>query len=296
MLVMNTLDLPGIKKVHSGKVREMFEVDGDLLMVATDRVSAFDVVLPDTVPAKGKILTQLSSFWFDRTSHLVKNHLLSRDVKDFPRQLKPFAEQLAGRSLLVRKCRPLPVECVVRGFLAGSGWSEYQEHHTICGIRLPPGLRQSDPLPEALFTPSTKSTKGHDENIRFEELVGIVGRELAEDIRGLSLQVYDWAREFARHHGIIIADTKFEFGQEGSDLYLIDELLTPDSSRFWPTQRYQPGKAQSSYDKQFIRDYLNGLAWNKQAPAPKLPDSILESTSQRYRKAFRCLTGREPDL
>lgn len=293
---MRDLDLPGVKKVSSGKVREMFEVGDRLLMVATDRISAFDVILPNTVPHKGKILTQISAHWFAQTRPIVENHLISTSVGDFPEELMPFRDQLAGRSMLVEKCAPLPIECVVRGYLAGSGWKDYRANSSICGVKLPEGLRESDELPEPIFTPATKATTGHDENIPFETAAAMVGEELAERVRDLSIRIYSWARDYARRRGIIICDTKFEFGLAGSRLLLIDEVLTPDSSRFWPADLYEPGKSQPSFDKQFIRDYLETLDWDKQYPGPELPENILSATSDRYISAFRQLTGNEPVL
>ena len=289
---IKTQDLPGIPKVGQGKVRELFEVDGHLLMVATDRISAFDVILPNAIPHKGKVLTQLSAFWFERLEGMVDHHLVSVQVDEFPAPLQPFREELAGRSMLVRKCTPLPIECVVRGYLAGSGWAEYRQSETICGSRLPSGLVESAELPEPIFTPSTKATNGHDENISFDRAAQIIGPELAEQVRDLSLRIYNRAREYALEKGIIICDTKFEFGMEGSRLLLIDEVLTPDSSRFWPADEFEPGKSQPSFDKQFIRDYLETLDWDKAPPGPELPSSIVEATSQRYLEAYRLLTGK----
>ena len=289
---IKTQDLPGIPKVGQGKVRELFEVDGQLLMVATDRISAFDVILPNAIPHKGKVLTQLSAFWFERLEGMVDHHLVSVQVNEFPAPLQPFREELAGRSMLVRKCTPLPIECVVRGYLAGSGWAEYRQSETICGSRLPSGLVESAELPEPIFTPATKATNGHDENISFDRAAQIIGHELAEQVRDLSLRIYNRALEYALEKGIIICDTKFEFGMEGSRLLLIDEVLTPDSSRFWPADEFEPGKSQPSFDKQFIRDYLETLDWDKAPPGPELPSSIVEATSQRYLEAYRLLTGK----
>ena len=289
---IKTQDLPGIPKVGQGKVRELFEVDGHLLMVATDRISAFDVILPNAIPHKGKVLTQLSAFWFERLEGMVDHHLVSVQVDEFPAPLQPFREELAGRFMLVRKCTPLPIECVVRGYLAGSGWAEYRQSETICGSRLPSGLVESAELPEPIFTPATKATNGHDENISFDRAAQIIGAELAEQVRDLSLRIYNRAREYALEKGIIICDTKFEFGMEGSRLLLIDEVLTPDSSRFWPADEFEPGKSQPSFDKQFIRDYLETLDWDKAPPGPELPSSIVEATSQRYLEAYRLLTGK----
>lgn len=293
---MRELELPGIEKLSSGKVREMFEVAGQLLMVATDRISAFDVILPNAIPNKGKILTQISAFWFSKTQHLVRNHLLTMDVQEYPAQLRQFKPQLAGRSMLVRHCKPLPIECVVRGYLAGSGWKDYRQSGAVCGIALPEGLRESDELPEPIFTPATKAVTGHDENISFDEAAEIVGPELARKVRDLSLEIYGWARNYARDKGIIICDTKFEFGLDGSELYLIDEVLTPDSSRFWPADEYAPGRSQPSFDKQFIRDYLETLDWDKKYPGPELPPEIITATADRYIEAFRQLTETEPVL
>jgi phosphoribosylaminoimidazole-succinocarboxamide synthase len=290
---IKTQDLPGIPKVGQGKVRELFEVDGHLLMVATDRISAFDVILPNAIPHKGKVLTQLSAFWFELLEGMVDHHLVSVQVDEFPAPLQPFREELAGRSMLVRKCTPLPIECVVRGYLAGSGWAEYRQSETICGSRLPSGLVESAELPEPIFTPATKATNGHDENISFDRAAQIIGPELAEQVRDLSLRIYNRAREYALEKGIIICDTKFEFGMEGSRLLLIDEVLTPDSSRFWPADEFEPGKSQPSFDKQFIRDYLETLDWDKAPPGPELPSSIVEATSQRYLEAYRLLTGKD---
>ena len=292
---IKTQDLPGIPKVGQGKVRELFEVDGHLLMVATDRISAFDVILPNAIPHKGKVLTQLSAFWFERLEGMVDHHLVSVQVDEFPAPLQPFREELAGRSMLVRKCTPLPIECVVRGYLAGSGWAEYRQSEMICGNWLPSGLVESAELPEPIFTPATKATNGHDENISFDRAAQIIGPELAEQVRDLSLRIYNRTREYALEKGIIICDTKFEFGMEGSRLLLIDEVLTPDSSRFWPADEFEPGKSQPSFDKQFIRDFLETLDWDKAPPGPELPSSIVEATSQRYLEAFRLLTGKNLD-
>ncbi len=290
---LTTIDLPGIKKISSGKVREIFELDGQLLLVATDRLSAFDVILPDPIPFKGTVLTQMAFFWFKHISseNIVKHHLISVDVDEFPSKLKPFRDQLKGRSSLVTKCKPLPIECVVRGYLAGSGWKEYQVSEEICGIPLPAGLKESDQLPEPIFTPATKAESGHDENISFERAADIVGEDLAGRVRELSLAIYTSACNYARTKGIIICDTKFEFGLVGNDLILIDEVLTPDSSRFWPMNLYEPGRPQASYDKQYIRDYLETLDWDKTPPAPELPSDVIEATSKRYLEAYWKLTG-----
>ncbi len=291
---LQTLTLKGISKWNQGKVREIFELQDDLLlMVATDRISAFDVILPNTIPRKGEVLTQLSVFWFDQVDQITTHHFVSAQIEDFPIPLQSFREELVGRSMLVRKCRPLPIECVVRGYLAGSGWKEYRETGTVCGIKLPVGLSESDELPEPIFSPATKAVTGHDENITFEQATQLVGTELAERVRDISIRIYNRARDYARQRGIIICDTKFEFGQNNSQLLLIDEVLTPDSSRFWPADRYNPGKPQPSFDKQFIRDYLQRLEWDKNPPAPELPESIIQKTSELYVDAYRRLTGRE---
>jgi phosphoribosylaminoimidazole-succinocarboxamide synthase len=294
---MRTLELPGTRKVNRGKVREIFEVGADhLLIVATDRLSAFDVVMPGTIPNKGKVLTQISDFWFKKLEPVVPNHVVSADVAQFPAELQAFAAELRGRSMLVRKCRPLPVECVVRGYLAGSGWKEYRETGSICGIPLPAGLREADELPEPIFTPATKAATGHDENISFERVVELLGPETANAAKSFSFDIYNRARDFARERGIIICDTKFEFGFHGARLILIDEVLTPDSSRFWPADQYEPGKAQPSFDKQFVRDYLETLDWDKTPPGPELPAEIIEATSRRYIEAYERLTGKQLDV
>ena len=294
---MRTLELSGVDKICSGKVREMFAVGADrILMVATDRISAFDVILPKTVPHKGKILNQISAFWFERTKDIVSNHLVSTAVESFPQPLPQYARELQGRSSLVKRCEPLPIECVVRGYLAGSGWKDYQQTGGVCGIQLPKNLRESDRLPRSIFTPATKAQEGHDINISFDEAVEIVGRDVADQVRRFSLALYKWGSAYARERGIIICDTKFEFGRIGSELFLIDEVLTPDSSRFWPADKYSPGTSQPSFDKQFIRDYLETLDWDKKAPGPDLPAKIIEASSERYQQAFRMLTEEEPQL
>lgn len=288
--------LPDVPLYKRGKVRDLYDLGDHLLIVATDRISAFDVVLPTGIPGKGRILTQISRYWFNVTRDLVPNHLLSTKVEDFPAVLTPYREILAGRSMLVKKAKPLPVECIVRGYLAGSGWKEYQASGTVCGIALPPGLQESARLEEPIFTPSTKAEDGaHDENIPFERTVALLGRDLAEEVKGLSLALYRRAREVAERKGILIADTKFEFGIEEGDgrLLLIDELLTPDSSRFWPKDAYAPGRPQQSFDKQFVRDYLESIGWDKRPPAPPLPDEIVRKTAERYAEALTRLTGDE---
>ena len=287
-----TLDLPGIPKLKSGKVREMFDLGEHLLMIATDRISAFDVIMPNGIPRKGEVLTQISHFWFDRTQSLVPNHRVAGPADPLPSALRPCAEQLKRRGMIVKKAKPLTIECVVRGYLAGSGWKEYRANKTVCGIRLPDGLQESSELPEPIFTPATKAETGHDENISFDEAANLVGRDVAERARDLSIRIYSEARAYAREHGIIIADTKFEFGHFDGQLILIDEVLTPDSSRFWPADQYQPGRGQPSFDKQFVRDYLETLDWNKQPPAPQLPDDIVFKTSAKYVESYERLTGR----
>ena len=286
------LDLPGVPKIKSGKVREVFDLGDRLLFVATDRISAFDCVMPNGIPRKGEVLTQLSHFWFGQTESLVPNHLLAKADEPLPPQLQPFAAQLAGRSMIVKKATPLTIECVVRGYLAGSGWKEYQRSQTVCGIPLPVGLQESSELPEPIFTPATKAETGHDENIPFETAAKLVGADIAERARDLSLRIYNFARDYARKRGIIIADTKFEFGLFNGELLLIDEVLTPDSSRFWPADKFQPGQAQPSFDKQFVRDYLETLAWDKSPPAPSLPSLIVSRTQAKYLEAYERLTGR----
>lgn len=277
-----------------GKVRDIYELQGDLLLiVATDRLSAFDVVLPTPIPDKGRVLTQLSVFWFNHLNDLVKNHLIAS--KHFPTILEPFDSEIRGRAMLVRKTQPVPIECVVRGYISGSGWKEYQKSGSVCGIRLPAGLHESDRLPEPLFTPSTKATTGHDENISFDEVVLRVGGSLAESLREISLKIYRLAAEHAAARGIIIADTKFEFGTLNGELVWIDEALTPDSSRFWPVDQYKAGEAQPSFDKQYVRDYLEKIGWNKQPPAPALPSEVVTGTQQKYRDAYQRITGHALD-
>jgi phosphoribosylaminoimidazole-succinocarboxamide synthase len=283
--------LPGIQFLNRGKVRDLYEVGGRLLIVATDRLSAFDVVLPTPIPDKGRVLTQLSLFWFNLLRDVIPNHVLS--AADFPSELAAYREQLDGRSMLCQKTKPLPVECVVRGYLSGSGWKDYRATGKVCGISLPAGLRESERLPEPIFTPSTKATAGHDENISFDEAAAIIGRQLAERVRAVSLEIYRRAVAYAEPRGIILADTKFEFGLVGDQLIWIDEALTPDSSRFWPAGGYQPGRSQPSFDKQYVRDYLERIGWNKQPPGPELPPEVVEATRARYREAYRQLTGHE---
>ena len=287
-----SIELPGIKKLRSGKVREVFDLDDTLLFVVTDRISAFDVILPDPIPHKGAVLNQISAFWFKRFE-TSQNHLVTANFEEFPKELQPFREQLAGRSMIVKKTKPLPVECVVRGYLAGSGWKEYQESQSVCGIKLPSGLKLASQLPEPIFTPATKAEEGHDENIDMKRCAQILGDEIANRVKTLSLEIYWRGRDHAAQKGIIVADTKFEFGIIDEELLLIDECLTPDSSRFWPMDEYAVGNSPPSFDKQFVRDYLETLDWDKTPPAPRLPKDVIEKTSAKYVEAFRRLTGNE---
>ena len=292
MTVLVQTDLPNL--FHRGKVRDTYDLGDRLLMVATDRISAFDVVLPNGIPDKGRVLTQLSAFWFDLTSDVVPSHFLrlidGTEVEGVPFAIPP---ELIGRSMLIRKAKRLDVECVARGYLAGSGWVEYQDSGKVCGIPLPSGLRESDELPEPIFTPATKAESGHDINISFEEVVDLIGERAASVIRARTLAVYGFARDYARKRGIIIADTKLEFGWVDDELIVIDEVLTPDSSRFWPADSYQPGQAQPSFDKQYVRDWLISIGWNREPPPPVLPDDVVEGTADKYRESFRRLTGQE---
>jgi phosphoribosylaminoimidazole-succinocarboxamide synthase len=287
------LDLPGIKKLRSGKVRDIFDLGDALLLVASDRISAFDVIMPNGIPRKGEVLTQISHFWFEKFAALVPNHLLAKASDPLPKNLPPFADKLARRSMIVKKAKPLAIECIVRGYLSGSGWKEYKQAQTVCGIQLPAGLTESASLPEPIFTPSTKAEAGHDENISFAQAQKIVGPELAAQARDLSLKIYRAGRDYARQRGIIIADTKFEFGLSDGKLILIDEVMTPDSSRFWPADQYQPGRGQPSFDKQFVRDYLETLDWNKTPPGPVLPPEVVTKTSAKYLEAYERLTGKK---
>ena len=285
-----TLDLPGVPKIASGKVREIFDLGEHLLLVATDRISAFDCILPNPIPHKGAVLTAISAFWFQRFS-FVENHVVVTDIAHFPAALRPHADRLAQRAMIVRKAAPLPIECVVRGYLAGSGWKEYQASQSICGIALPAGLQQASPLPEPIFTPATKAASGHDENISWERCVAILGEERAQLVRDLTLRIYEEGRAYAAKRGIIVADTKLEFGVFEDRIILIDEVLTPDSSRFWPADQYRPGISPPSYDKQFVRDYLETLDWDKTPPAPALPEEVIRKTSEKYLDAYARLTG-----
>ena len=287
-------DFTGLTLVNRGKVRDLYDLGNSLLIVSTDRLSAFDVIMPNGVPRKGEVLTKISEFWFSRMQDIVENHIITTDVSRFPAACRPYADVLAGRSMVVKKAKPLPIECIVRGYISGSGWKDYQKTGAVCGIKLPPGLRESDMLPEPIFAPSTKADVGvHDENISFEDACKTVGAKLAEEVRRLAIAVYLRGREIAAKQGIIIADTKMEFGTIDGKIILIDELLTPDSSRFWPQDSYAPGRSQNSFDKQFVRDYLLSLDWDQTPPAPNLPEDIIRKTSERYIEAYRRLTGAE---
>jgi phosphoribosylaminoimidazole-succinocarboxamide synthase len=295
--VLLRTEYPELQLHASGKVRDVYRLGNDrLLFVATDRISAFDYILATGIPHKGRVLTQISLFWFEFLKDIVPNHLITADVNQYPTELRKYADQLRGRSMEVIQADMVPVECVARGYISGSAWKEYQGTGRVCGIELPKGLRESDQLPEPIFTPATKAVTGHDENIPFDEMVRIVGGELSETLRDLTLKVYRKASEFARQRGIIIADTKFEFGCTPRGITLADEVLTPDSSRFWPANLYQPGRAQDSYDKQYVRDYLEEIRWNKQPPAPALPAEVVRKTSEKYLEAYQQLTGRKLDV
>ncbi len=289
--VLTQTDLPGIPLRARGKVRDIYEVGSQLLLVTTDRISAFDYILPTGIPRKGEVLNRLSLFWFDFLRDLVPNHLITANVDEYPSELRPFTTQLRGRSVLVEKADMVQVECVARGYLSGSGWKEYQASGSVCGIRLPDGLQESSRLPEPIFTPATKADTGHDINVSFEQAVEKFGAERMNRLRELTLAIYRKAAAYAETRGIIIADTKFEFGYVGDKLILADEVLTPDSSRFWPRDQYRPGGAQPSYDKQFVRDHLEAIRWNKQPPAPVLPEEVVRRTSEKYQEAYRLLTG-----
>ena len=300
MTVLRETNFPGIAPAARGKVRDIYDLGDKLLIVATDRLSAFDVVMPTPIPDKGKVLTQLSLFWFELLQDVIPNHILS--ATDFPAPFDAYREQLAGRAMLVRQTQPLPIECVVRGYLSGSGWKEYQATGKVCGIALPSGLRESDKLPEPIFTPATKATSGHDENISFERAAELIGKPLAEKVRAVSIEIYNRASAYAAPRGVLLADTKFEFGllnnlcptrQAAEELIWIDEALTPDSSRFWPASQYRPGGAQPSFDKQFVRDYLERIQWPKIPPGPELPPDVVASTRAKYREAYRILVGHE---
>ena len=291
--VVRETNFPNLKLVNRGKVRDIYEVGDNLLIVTTDRMSAFDVVMDDPIPDKGKILTKISVFWFERLSSVIDNHIITANPDEYPKSCEPYKEYLVGRSMLVRKAKPLPVECIARGYLSGSGWLEYRDLGSISGISLPEGLKESSQLPEPIFTPSTKADVGiHDENISFEDASNIVGEDIAKEIRTISFKIYQYGRDLASKNGIIIADTKFEFGFVNDNLILIDEVLTPDSSRFWPMDEYEPGRAQKSFDKQFLRDYLNSLDWPKRPPPPKLPQKVIQITRDKYLEALKRLTGK----
>lgn len=295
--VLLQTDFPELELYASGKVRDVYRLDNErLLFVATDRISAFDYVLASGIPHKGRVLTQISLFWFDFLKDIIPNHFITADLERYPANVRAYADQLRGRSMVVTRGEMFPVECVVRGYLSGSGWKEYKATGKVCGIELPTGLRESDKLPEAIFTPATKATTGHDINISFQEMCKIVDPEQSRRLREVSLQLYTKAADYARQKGIIIADTKFEFGLTAAGITLADEVLTPDSSRFWPAETYQPGSAQASFDKQYVRDYLEEIRWNKLPPAPALPPEVARQTSEKYLEAYRRLTGRELDV
>ncbi len=291
--VLLKTDIPYLKLHNQGKVREIFEIDDNLLLVATDRISAFDYILPNGIPHKGKVLTLISEFWFNLTKEVTENHLITTSIDEIDKITDKDKDLLRGRSMLVKKVEVIPIECIVRGYLAGSGWKEYKEHGTVCKINLPDKLKESDKLPEPIFTPSTKAESGHDENISFEETIKITGKDLAEELRQKSIEIYKKASEYALTKGIIISDTKFEWGKYGDKIILIDEVLTPDSSRFWPLGSYSPGKSQPSFDKQFVRDHLEKSGWDKQSPPPSLPEDVIRITSEKYLEAFAKLTGKE---
>jgi phosphoribosylaminoimidazole-succinocarboxamide synthase len=293
MRVLRETDFAGLTPAARGKVRDIYDLGDKLLIVATDRLSAFDVILPTPIPDKGRVLTQLSLFWFDLLKDVFPNHVLS--TTNFPAPFDAHKDDLAGRSMIVRKTQPLPIECVVRGYVSGSGWKDYRLTGKICGITLPSGLQESDRLPEPIFTPATKAATGHDENISFEQAAALIGRELAERVRAVSLEIYCRASAYAEPRGVILADTKFEFGLLNDELIWIDEALTPDSSRFWPAAQYNPGGPQPSFDKQFVRDYLERMRWPKTPPGPELPDEIVAATRAKYREAYRILAGHELD-
>jgi phosphoribosylaminoimidazole-succinocarboxamide synthase len=291
--VITQTDFPKLHFIKSGKVRDMYDVGDHLLIVATDRLSAYDVVMPQGIPDKGKVLTQISAYWFEQTKGIIKNHVVSTNVDEYPAECKPYADVLRGRSMLVRKTRPLGVECIVRGYLSGSGWAEYQDMKSVCGIPLPAGLVESSRLPSPIFTPSTKAELGvHDENITFEEMVDLEGEAVSNNVRSVTVEIFNKASAIAESKGIIIADTKMEFGTLNDELILIDELLTPDSSRFWPKSKYKPGGSQPSFDKQFVRDFLTSIKFNRRPPGPIMPDEILEKTAELYREALFTLTGK----
>ena len=291
--VLLTTDFNDLKLFRRGKVRDVYDLGDKLLVVSTDRISCFDVVLPCGIPYKGNVLTSISSFWFDFIKDIIAHHLITANVNEYPPELRKYKEDLEARSMLVLKTKPLPVECVVRGYLSGSGWKEYKQKQSVCGISLPAGLKESEKLPEVIFTPSTKADVGHDENINQDRVEGLFGRDIADKLKKVSIEIYKRARDYALQKGIIIADTKFEFGIYNDKMIIIDEVLTPDSSRFWPLEEYTPGKPQPSFDKQFVRDYLETLDWDKTPPAPSLPKEIIARTTEKYLDAYRNLTGKE---
>jgi len=291
--VILTTDFKDLKLFRRGKVRDVYELEDKLLIISTDRISCFDVVLPNGIPYKGKVLTALSCFWFEFLKSIIPNHFITADITQYPHDVRKYEKELSGRSMLVKKTKPLPVECVVRGYLSGSGWKEYKEKQSVCGIKLPAGLLESSQLPEIIFTPSTKEAQGHDINVNQDYVEKTVGLEVSDKLRAVSISIYKKAALYAKEKGIIIADTKFEFGMYNGKLMLIDEVLTPDSSRFWPKDEYKPGKSQPSFDKQFVRDYLERLDWGKTPPAPELPAEIIKKTSEKYLEAFKRLTGGE---
>jgi phosphoribosylaminoimidazole-succinocarboxamide synthase len=290
-VVVNT-DLP-LPIVSKGKVRDIYSANGNLLLVATDRISAFDIVLPDPIPSKGVCLTQLSKFWFEYTKDIIPNQVISTEVSDFPKEVQGYKKELAYRSMLVKKTKVVPIECIVRGYLSGSAWGSYQNDGTVCGIKLPKGFRESERFDEPLFTPSTKASSGHDINISFDEMVRLVGRTIARKLQDYSLTIYNTAVEYARKRGIIIADTKFEFGLHNEELLWIDEALTPDSSRFWPADHYESGRPQPSFDKQYVRDYLISTGWDKNSAPPRLPDEVIAETTRKYQEAYEKITGKK---
>ncbi|MDD5408885.1 MAG: phosphoribosylaminoimidazolesuccinocarboxamide synthase [Candidatus Omnitrophica bacterium] len=291
--VLLKTDFNDLKLFRRGKVRDVYDLGDKLLIVSTDRISCFDVVLPCAIPYKGEVLTRISVFWFDFIKDIIAHHLITADSEKYPPELKKYKDEIAGRSMLVLKTKPLPVECVVRGYLSGSGWKEYKQKQSVCGINLPPGLKESDKLPEVIFTPSTKADAGHDENVDQKYVENLLGPDMADSLKKTSIEVYKRARDYALQKGIIIADTKFEFGIYNNRMIIIDEVLTPDSSRFWPLEQYRPGRPQPSFDKQFVRDYLETLSWNKEAPAPALPEEIISRTTEKYLEAYRKLTAEE---
>ncbi len=295
MGTITELNLP-LKEFKKGKVRDIYELDDSLLLIVTDRISAFDWVLPEAIPNKGICLTQISAFWFDFFKEIIPNHMISANVTEFPSELQSYYEELYGRSMLVKKAKVLPIECIVRGYISGSAWKSYQKDNTVCGMTLPDGLKESEQFDEPLFTPSTKAESGHDENISYEEMEKIIGSEDALQLKELSLKIYKTAAEYARKKGIIIADTKFEFGKIGDQIIIVDELLTPDSSRFWPADEYEPGKGQPSFDKQYVRDYLNTTDWDKNSQPPHLPNEVVSGTEKRYLEAYEKLTGKQLEV